>query len=211
MRSSAAILLLPAVAAWSAGGAGIQLAVRRAPSSRVELAMLTTGSGLVYDEITAGSGASPTADQSVTVHYTGKLVADGREFDSSYSRGEPTTFKVNQVIKGWQEGLALMKEGGKASLTIPAELAYGPRQMNDIPPNSDLLFEVELIKVAGGDSGGLEALIPQGYLERSFGSASMKQKPKDPNAKEESAMANPIGLLAIAAIGLLGYFGVLPK
>eukprot|EP00322_Chrysochromulina_rotalis_P019699 CAMPEP_0115854494 /NCGR_PEP_ID=MMETSP0287-20121206/14053_1 /TAXON_ID=412157 /ORGANISM="Chrysochromulina rotalis, Strain UIO044" /LENGTH=188 /DNA_ID=CAMNT_0003308613 /DNA_START=107 /DNA_END=673 /DNA_ORIENTATION=- len=188
------------------------MALRRAPAQRAELQMVTTTSGLIYEETEAGTGVTPSLDQSVTVHYTGKLLDDGKVFDSSFSRGQPTTFKVNQVIKGWQEGLQLMKEGGKATLTIPAELAYGPKQMNDIPPNSDLLFEVELIKVAEGGSGGMDAIIPQGYLERSFASASTKpREPKDPNAPAESAMASPLGLAAIALIGLASYFGVLPK
>jgi len=188
--------------------------MRRAVRPPVAMLAATTTSGLIYEELVAGTGATPTADQSVTVHYTGKLVSDGRVFDSSYSRGEPTTFRVNQVIKGWQEGLGMMKEGGKAGLTIPAELAYGSRQMNDIPPNSDLFFEVELIKVGGALSAGgldLSELIPGDYLERSFASASMKPKDKDPNAPEESPMASLTGLAAIAFIGVLGYLGVLPK
>ncbi len=145
------------------------------------------------------------------MHYTGKLAADGRVFDSSFSRGEPTTFKVNQVIKGWQEGLGMMKEGGKATLSIPSALAYGSRQMNDIPPNSDLIFDIELIKVGDEKSGGLDIseLIPSDYLGRSFASASTK--PSDPSAPSESPMANPIGLAAIGLIGLASYFGVLPK
>ena len=75
------------------------------------------------------------------VHYTGTL-SDGTVFDSSFSRGEPTEFKLSSVIPGWQEGLQMMKVGGKARLTIPPGLAYGDKQMNTIPPNSELTFEV---------------------------------------------------------------------
>ena len=77
------------------------------------------------------------------VHYTGTL-SDGTVFDSSFSRGEPTEFKLGSVIQGWQEGLQLMKVGGKARLVIPAGLAYGDKQMNTIPPNSELTFEVRV-------------------------------------------------------------------
>lgn len=112
----------------------------------------TTESGLVYEELAAGEGASPGLEQMVKVHYVGTL-SDGTVFDSSRDRGEPTEFVLNQVIKGWQEGLALMKPGSRAKLTIPAELAYGPMAMGDkIPANSALCFDVELIEVkeAGG-------------------------------------------------------------
>ena len=80
------------------------------------------------------------------VHYTGTL-SDGTVFDSSFSRGEPTEFKLSSVIPGWQEGLQMMKVGGKARLTIPPGLAYGDKQMNTIPPNSELTFEVEGVGV----------------------------------------------------------------
>uniref|UniRef100_A0A7S0Q688 peptidylprolyl isomerase n=1 Tax=Coccolithus braarudii TaxID=221442 RepID=A0A7S0Q688_9EUKA len=103
-----------------------------------------TSSGLVYNELVEGSGGRPSATQSVRVHYEGKL-ADGTIFDSSYQRGEPISFGLNQVIPGWTEGLQLMKEGGKARLTIPSELAYGPLGSRSIPGNSALQFEVELL------------------------------------------------------------------
>lgn len=106
----------------------------------------TTASGLQYKIITEGSGKSPNPDSKVTVHYEGKLL-NGNVFDSSLKRGEPITFPLNGVIKGWQEGVALMKEGGKAELYIPAELAYGKEEMPGIPANSPLIFQVELIKV----------------------------------------------------------------
>lgn len=106
----------------------------------------TTESGLKYEILTAGSGASPTADDSVTVHYEGTLM-DGTKFDSSYDRGETITFPLNRVIKGWTEGVQLMKEGAKYKFTIPSELAYGEEGGGPIPPNSDLIFIVELFKV----------------------------------------------------------------
>lgn len=108
----------------------------------------TLPSGLQYKEITPGTGATPKATDNVTTHYKGTLI-DGTEFDSSYKRGEPATFPVNGVIKGWTEALQLMKEGGKWQLFIPAELAYGEQGRPGIPPNSVLLFDIELVKVGG--------------------------------------------------------------
>lgn len=107
----------------------------------------TTASGLQYTITKEGTGKSPTADSTVKVHYTGKLT-DGKVFDSSVERGEPIEFPLNQVIPGWTEGLQLLKEGGKATLYIPAELAYGAQGVpGTIPPNSTLIFDVELIQV----------------------------------------------------------------
>jgi FKBP-type peptidyl-prolyl cis-trans isomerase FklB len=104
-------------------------------------------SGLEYKVLTEGSGKMPKAEDTVTVHYKGALI-DGTEFDSSFKRGQPATFKVNGVIKGWSEALQLMKEGSKWQLFIPPELGYGERAMGtQIPPNSALIFEVELIAV----------------------------------------------------------------
>ncbi|WP_180103130.1 FKBP-type peptidyl-prolyl cis-trans isomerase [Acinetobacter sp. YH12126] len=107
----------------------------------------TTASGLQYLTTKEGTGRQPQATSVVKVHYTGKLV-DGTVFDSSVQRGEPIEFPLNQVIPGWTEGLQLMKEGGKATLYIPSNLGYGAQGVpGTIPPNSTLIFDVELIEV----------------------------------------------------------------
>jgi FKBP-type peptidyl-prolyl cis-trans isomerase FklB len=103
-------------------------------------------SGLQYKVITAGKGKTPKATDTVTVNYQGTLI-DGTEFDSSYKRGQPATFPVNGVIKGWTEALQLMKEGSKWQLVIPADLAYGERGGGPIGPNAVLIFEIELLSV----------------------------------------------------------------
>jgi FKBP-type peptidyl-prolyl cis-trans isomerase len=109
--------------------------------------VLTTESGLQYKVITQGEGPMPVDTSNVTVHYEGKLI-DGSIFDSSYERGEPTSFALNRVIKGWTEGLKLMNAGSTYELYIPSNLGYGPRGMGaDIPGNSVLIFKVELISI----------------------------------------------------------------
>jgi FKBP-type peptidyl-prolyl cis-trans isomerase FklB len=110
--------------------------------------VVTLPSGLQYKILTAGTGAKPTATDSVVCNYKGTLI-DGKEFDSSYKRGQPATFPVNGVIKGWTEALQLMPVGSKWQLFIPADLAYGPQgQGGDIGPNATLIFEVELLSIA---------------------------------------------------------------
>lgn len=109
----------------------------------------TTKSGLQYEVIKEGKGASPKATDVVKVHYSGTLI-DGTKFDSSYDRGEPAEFPLNGVIPGWTEGLQLMKVGGKNKLYIPSDLAYGPQGRPSIPGNSTLIFEVELIEIVKG-------------------------------------------------------------
>lgn len=107
----------------------------------------TTDSGLQYQVLEAGTGASPTAEDTVRVHYRGTLV-DGTQFDSSYDRNEPAEFKVNEVIPGWTEALQVMKPGAKYKLVIPPDLAYGASGRPPvIPPNAVLVFDVELLDV----------------------------------------------------------------
>lgn len=106
-----------------------------------------TASGLVYKDLKKGTGPSPTAADTVTVNYRGTLT-NGKEFDSSYKRNEPATFPLTGVIKCWTEGVQMMKVGGKARLVCPADIAYGPASPSpDIPPNSTLVFEIELLKI----------------------------------------------------------------
>jgi FKBP-type peptidyl-prolyl cis-trans isomerase FkpA len=109
---------------------------------------VVTKSGLVYRTLKEGNGASPSASDTVRVHYQGTF-PDGREFDSSYKRGQPTEFPLNRVIPCWTEGVQRMKTGGKAKLTCPASIAYGQRGAGGvIPPNATLVFEIELLEIA---------------------------------------------------------------
>lgn len=111
-------------------------------------------SGIQYRVLAAGSGKSPTLEDTVSVHYAGRLI-DGTEFDSSIKRGEPFTLKPGAVIKGWQEVLPLMQEGAKWTVWIPSELAYGPAGAGGaIGPNEVLVFDIELLEVKAGESAG---------------------------------------------------------
>ncbi|MBY0525821.1 MAG: FKBP-type peptidyl-prolyl cis-trans isomerase [Gemmataceae bacterium] len=121
-----------------------------AEDKKEEPKVVTTNSGLKYQDLKAGTGGTAKAGDVVEVHYTGWLKKDGKKFDSSLDRGEPLSFKLGagRVIKGWDEGVAGMKEGGKRKLIIPSELAYGKRGFGDvIPPDAELIFEVELLKI----------------------------------------------------------------
>ncbi len=110
---------------------------------------LVTPSGLVFLSLKQGSGASPQASDKVRVHYRGTF-ADGKEFDSSYSRGQPAEFPLDRVIKCWTEGVQRMQIGGKAKLTCPPAIAYGDRGAGSvIPPGATLQFEVELLGIVG--------------------------------------------------------------
>ena len=147
MRStfSAAALALAVLAApvcWAQSDAALAAAAKEASAT-------VTKSGLVYRSLKDGTGASPAASDKVKVHYKGAF-PDGREFDSSYKRNEPTEFPLNGVIACWTEGVQLMKVGGKAKLTCPAAIAYGTRGAGGvIPPNATLVFEIELLAING--------------------------------------------------------------
>ncbi|RZI83902.1 MAG: FKBP-type peptidyl-prolyl cis-trans isomerase [Rubrivivax sp.] len=120
-----------------------------AAKSAKEKGAVVTSSGLVYLSLKEGTGPSPTASDTVKVHYRGTL-PDGKEFDSSYKRNEPAEFPLNRVIACWTEGVQRMKVGGKAKLTCPSAIAYGERGAGGvIPPNATLLFEVELLGISG--------------------------------------------------------------
>ena len=142
-RSLLTLLLLGAAAATvSAQNATLDAAAKEAGA-------VVTPSGLVYRSLKDGQGASPSATDTVNVHYRGAF-PDGKEFDSSYSRGKPIEFPLNRVIPCWTEGVQRMKVGGKAKLTCPSRIAYGERGAGGvIPPNATLVFEVELLGVRG--------------------------------------------------------------
>jgi len=118
-------------------------------SNKSKPGVTTLPSGLQYKILTTGSGPKPAASDTVVCHYRGTLI-NGKEFDSSYKRGEPLTIGVSGVIKGWTEALQLMPVGSKWQLFIPSNLAYGERGAGaDIPPNATLIFDVELISILG--------------------------------------------------------------
>ena len=132
------LCVLPAV--WAQADAAAAAAAKEAGAS-------VTASGLVYRSLKDGGGASPAATDTVKVHYRGSF-PNGKEFDSSYSRNEPTEFPLNRVIPCWTEGVQKMKVGGKAKLTCPAAIAYGSRGAGGvIPPNATLQFEIELLSI----------------------------------------------------------------
>lgn len=108
----------------------------------------TTDSGLQYEVLRDGSGPKPRVTDTVTVHYRGTLI-DGSQFDSSYDRGQPATFALMEVVPGWRQGIPLMPVGSKYKLYIPPELGYGPAAKPNIPANSVLIFEVELLGIKG--------------------------------------------------------------
>ena len=115
--------------------------------SAAEPGAIKTASGLVYRELTAGSGAGPRATSKVKVHYRGTLT-DGTEFDSSYKRGQPAEFGLNQVVPCWTEGVQRMRPGGKARLVCPSQIAYGDAgSPPTIPPGATLVFEIELLEI----------------------------------------------------------------
>jgi FKBP-type peptidyl-prolyl cis-trans isomerase FklB len=128
--------------ARAAGKAGLEFLERNGAREGV----ITLASGLQYEVISDGTGATPTASSTVRTHYEGTLIS-GEVFDSSYKRGQPAEFPVGGVIAGWTEALQLMKEGAKWRLYIPSNLAYGERAAGSIPPHSTLIFDIELIEV----------------------------------------------------------------
>ncbi len=161
-----AVLMSAAIVSCGSGGGQTQpadmpsTAMKAAPTTPLEKGkaflaenrskegVVVTSSGLQYQVLEEGDGPKPSATDRVTVHYRGTLI-DGTEFDSSYRRGRPATFGLNQVIRGWTEGLQLMGVGSKYRLFIPSNLAYGKRGAgNLIGPDEALIFEVELLEIA---------------------------------------------------------------
>ena len=145
MRSTfiASVLSLLIATAASAQTDATLAAASKEPGAQV------TKSGLVYRSLKDGTGSSPAATDRVKVHYKGTF-PDGKEFDSSYKRNEPTEFPLNGVIPCWTEGVQLIKTGGKAKLTCPSAIAYGTRGAGGvIPPNATLVFEIELLAING--------------------------------------------------------------
>ena len=126
-----------------------QLDNASAADKKDEEGFTKTNSGLLYKDLKVGDGDEAKAGKKVTVHYTGTFRSDGKKFDSSLDRNEPFEFELGarEVIRGWDEGVAGMKVGGKRKLIIPYPLAYGEKGRRGIPPKADLVFEVELLKV----------------------------------------------------------------
>jgi FKBP-type peptidyl-prolyl cis-trans isomerase FkpA len=141
------LAILAALSACNGGAPSAQTKPPAALGSVTGAAKVTTPSGLVFESLQTGNGASPKATDTVKVHYRGTF-PDGREFDSSYRRGQPTEFPLNRVIPCWTEAVQLMRPGGKAKITCPPAIAYGERGAGGvIPPNATLNFEIELISV----------------------------------------------------------------
>lgn len=128
------------------GGENLKAAEAFLSENKKKIDIKETPTGLQYRALKEGDGEKPNADEKVKVHYVGRLI-DGTKFDSSIDRGEPAEFGLNQVIKGWTEGLQLMKTGSKYEFFIHPKLAYGSRPRPQIPANSLLIFEVELIEI----------------------------------------------------------------
>ena len=148
MRSTLSVLVFSAFCVLTATSAFAQTDATLTAASK-EAGAKVTASGLVYRSLKDGTGASPAATDRVKVHYKGTF-PDGKEFDSSYKRNEPTEFPLNGVIPCWTEGVQLMKTGGKAKLTCPSAIAYGQRGAGGvIPPNATLVFEIELLAING--------------------------------------------------------------
>ena len=140
LTAFAALLVAPS--SWAQTDAALAAASKEAGAQ-------VTKSGLVYRSVKDGAGPSPLSTDKVKVHYKGTF-PDGKEFDSSYKRNEPTEFPLNRVIACWTEGVQLMKVGGKAKLTCPSAIAYGERGAGGvIPPNATLVFEIELLAING--------------------------------------------------------------
>lgn len=149
MKTTLRTIALAAASATLLALSGTAMADATTDAAAKEPGAVVTASGLVYRALKDGSGASPTAADSVKVHYKGTF-PDGREFDSSYKRNEPIDFPLRNVIACWTEGVQKMKVGGKAKLTCPSAIAYGARGAGGvIPPNATLLFEVELLAING--------------------------------------------------------------
>ena len=138
------LIAIIVIVALAASAAAYVITSRRGSQAGAEI---TTPTGLKIQDIKVGDGPSPKPGQTVTVHYIGWL-ENGKEFNNSHKMGKPATFRMGELIKGWDEGLSTMKVGGKRMLFVPSNLAYGVRgQPPDIPPNSNLKFEIELLGV----------------------------------------------------------------
>jgi FKBP-type peptidyl-prolyl cis-trans isomerase FklB len=163
-----------AAQAKEAAGKNTEIGEKFLAENKTKEGVKTTASGLQYKVITEGKGESPKATDTVVTHYKGTLI-NGTEFDSSYKRGEPASFPVNRVIKGWTEALQMMKPGAKYQLFVPASLAYGERGAGgDIGPNETLIFEVELLEVKPGAAGDTAPAAPTGGASPSPAKADAK-------------------------------------